>query len=356
MIKRNIYSAIKKHQSAKEMTVLVGPRQIGKTTLLKLLQKDLEKSGTQTFFLNLDYEPDMRYVTSQQNLLAKIELEFGNRQGYVFIDEIQRKENAGVFLKGIYDLGLPYKFIVSGSGSLELKEKIQESLAGRKRLFEIYPVSFEEFINYKTGYKYTHQLVQYLKIEKDKRDRFFTEYMNFGGYPRIITESGQSEKNNLMNEIFRSYVERDIVYLLNIGRTDAFVNLVKILAANIGQIVNYSAIAARLNISLQTLKKYIWYLEKTFILNLLTPFYQNYKKEITKSPNLYFNDLGMLNYALGKFGFYDETRLQILTRCSFFHMRFYFLRSHQYRSVINEMDKHYHSNNNDRVCGRSISE
>jgi len=310
MIQRNIYSAIKKHQSAKEITVLVGPRQVGKTTLLKLLQKDLEKTGERTIFLNLDYEPDMRYVTSQQNLLAKIELEFGNRQGYVFIDEIQRKENAGVFLKGIYDLGLPYKFIVSGSGSLELKEKIQESLAGRKRLFEIYPVSFEEFINYKTGYKYTHQLIQYLKIEKDKRDRFFSEYLNFGGYPRIITESGQAEKNQLMNEIFRSYVERDIVYLLNIGRTDAFINLVKILAANIGQIVNYSAIAARLNISLQTLKKYIWYLEKTFIVNLLTPFHQNYKKEITKSPNLYFNDLGMLNYALGKFGFYDEIQEQ----------------------------------------------
>ena len=278
MIKRDIYLSLKRHLSAKEITILVGPRQIGKTTLLKLLQKDLEKSGKQTCFLNLDFEPDMRHVKSQQNLLAKIELEFGGRQGFVFIDEIQRQDNAGVFLKGIYDLDLPYKFIVSGSGSLELKEKIQESLTGRKRLFEIYPVSFKEFVNYKTGYKYVDQLVSYLKIEQDSRERLFTEYMNFGGYPRVITESSGTEKNLLMNEIFRSYVERDIVYLLNIHRTDAFINLVKILAANIGKIINYSAIAARLNISLPTLKKYIWYLEKTFIINQLTPFYQNYKK------------------------------------------------------------------------------
>lgn len=310
MIKRNIFTVLKHHLSAKEMTVLVGPRQVGKTTLLKLLQKDLEKSGKQTLFLNLDYEPDSHYITTQQNLLAKIELEFGNSEGYVFIDEIQRKKNAGLFLKGMYDLGLSCKFIISGSGSLELKEKIHESLAGRKRLFEIYPVSFEEFVNYRTGYKYTKKIVQYFNIERDEGNRFLREYMNFGGYPRIITESKKDEKIQLMNDIFRSYVERDIVYLLNIDRIDAFTNLVKILAANIGQIINYSSIAARLNISLPTLKKYIWYLEKTFIIKLLTPYHKNYKKEITKSPLIYFNDLGFLNYALGKFGFYTEIKNQ----------------------------------------------
>ncbi len=302
MIKRDIYESIKNHLTAREITVLVGARQVGKTTLLKLLEKELKQSGSRTLFLNLDYEPHLSYVTSQQQLLAKIELEFGSEKGYVIIDEIQRKENAGIFLKGIYDLDVPYKFIVSGSGSLELKEKIQESLAGRKRLFEIYPVSFREFINYKTDYKYENKLASYFSIEKGARDRLFEEYINFGGYPRIIIEPLQDEKNQIINEIFRSYVERDIVYLLNIGRTDAFVNLVKILAADAGKLLNYASVASRLHISMQTLKKYIWYLEKTFVVNLMTPYHCNYKKEISKSPQVYFNDLGMLNYSRGTYG------------------------------------------------------
>lgn len=305
MIRRDIYRSLKEHHTAREITILVGARQVGKTTLLKLLEKDLKQEGLRTFYLNLDYEPHMRYVSSQQNLIAKIELEFGDHAGYVFIDEIQRKENAGVFLKGIYDLERPYKFIVSGSGSLELKEKIQESLAGRKRLFQIEPVSFHEFINYKTAYKYEKELDRYLELEVEERERYFQEYMNFGGYPRIITESIQQEKSLLINEIFRSYVERDIVYLLNIGRTDAFVNLMKMLALDIGRLINYSSLASKLNISLQTLKKYLWFLEKTFIINVLTPFHRNAKKEIIKSPHVYFNDLGMLNYARGTYARFE---------------------------------------------------
>ena len=95
-------------------------------------------------------------------------MELGKERGYVFIDEIQQKENAGLFLKGLFDLKLPYKFIVSGSGSLELKEKIHESLVGRKRLFELTKITFDEFVHHKTGYKYKGNLAEFLAIEKDK--------------------------------------------------------------------------------------------------------------------------------------------------------------------------------------------
>ncbi len=90
--------------------------------------------------------------------IRKLELDLGKRGGFVFIDEIQRKEDAGRFLKGLHDLKMPYKFIVSGSGSLELKEKIHESLVGRKRLFELATLTFEEFVNFKTSYKYSDNL------------------------------------------------------------------------------------------------------------------------------------------------------------------------------------------------------
>ena len=137
MIKRKLFEKIKEHIiNQKEITFIVGPRQSGKTTLMLLLKKHIEEKGGRTLFLNLDIETHKEFVTSQEKLIRKIELEIGKNKGFVFIDEIQRKENAGLFLKGIYDLNLPWKFIVSGSGSVDLKEKIKESLAGRKRKYK----------------------------------------------------------------------------------------------------------------------------------------------------------------------------------------------------------------------------
>jgi len=165
MIKRELFNELKAHLVQKEMTFIVGPRQAGKTTLMFLLKDDLEKNGQKTVVLNLDIEADRQHFTTQENLINKIRLEIGAK-GYVFLDEIQRKENAGLFLKGIYDMNLPYKFIVSGSGSVELKEQIHESLAGRKRIFELHTVSFREFINFRTEYRYENKLHDFLKIEK----------------------------------------------------------------------------------------------------------------------------------------------------------------------------------------------
>ena len=133
MVKRKLQNELIKHLSKPEITLITGPRQAGKTTLLLWLKKSLEEEKNNTVFFNLDIESDKQFFTSQADLLKKIQLETSKKKTYVFIDEIQRKENAGLFLKGIYDMNLPYKFIITGSGSLELKEKIHESLAGRKR-------------------------------------------------------------------------------------------------------------------------------------------------------------------------------------------------------------------------------
>jgi len=303
MIKRNLYSELKQHLTAREMTLVVGPRQSGKTTLLRLLAKELEKTDKNVLFLNLDVEADAHHFQSQQHLIRKIELEFGSaREGFVFIDEIQRKENAGIFLKGLYDQMLPYKFIVSGSGSLELKEKIQESLAGRKRLFELSPVTFDEFVHYQTEYKYADNFSQFVKIERERLNFLLIEYMNFGGYPRIVTESDAREKYLLIDEIFRSYVEKDLVYLLHIDRPEVYRQLIRLLANQTGKLVNFSKLAANLNVSLPTVKKYIWFAQKTFIIDMITPFARNFKKEITRSPMTYFWDLGLCLFSLGRFG------------------------------------------------------
>ncbi|HDL78826.1 MAG TPA: ATP-binding protein [Bacteroidetes bacterium] len=215
---------------------------------------------------------------------------------------MQRKENAGLFLKGVYDLNLPYKLIISGSGSLELKANIQESLTGRKRLFRLFPVSFEEFLQYHTEYKYEDRLPEFLAVEGEHVRFLLEEYLQFGGYPRIVTEARLDEKKLLMDEIFHSYLEKDIVYLLKVDRPEIFVHLIRLLAVHSGKLVNYSHLASSLGIAVRTLKKYLWYAENTFIIQMVTPFYRNIKKEITKSPTVYFVDLGLRNFALGRFG------------------------------------------------------
>jgi len=302
MIKRSMFPELKSHLSKKEISFIVGPRQAGKTTLMLILKERLEKDGKKTLFFNLDIESDKEYFVSQAKLLKKIELELGKKQGFVFIDEIQRKADAGIFLKGIYDMNTPYKFIVSGSGSVELKEKIHESLAGRKRLFELSTLSFEEFVNFKTEYKYESKLSDFFAVENDKTYLLLEEYLNFGGYPRVALEDELSEKLKIINEIYQSYIERDISYLLKVKKTDAFSNLVKIISSQIGKLTNYAELSSTLGIAHKTLKEYLWYMEKTFIIHKVAPYFSNVRKEITKSPTFYFYDLGLRNFALGSFG------------------------------------------------------
>lgn len=320
IIQRYLYDEVKKHLKAKEISIIVGPRQVGKTTLMMELLNSLKKEGEKVLFLNLDYEADKRFFESQDLLLSKIKLEIGT-DGNVFIDEIQRKENAGIFLKGIYDLNLPYKFIVSGSGSLELKEKIQESLSGRKRLFELLPVTFKEFVNYKTEYRYVNQLESYFELENKKTEILVNEYLSFGGYPRVVTENNLEEKIKIIDEIFRSYIDKDIVNLLNIDRPDAFSLLIKILASQTGKLINYSNLSTVIGISTATLKKYLYFAEKTYIIQTISPYSRNSLKELTKSKTVYFYDHGLRNFSnscfmplqnLNELGFVFQNFIKIL--------------------------------------------
>jgi predicted AAA+ superfamily ATPase len=262
----------------------------------------LEKRGDKTVFLNLDFESDKIHFSSQNALVKKLKLELGADSGYVFIDEIQRKEDAGLFLKGIYDLDLKYKFIVSGSGSLELKEKIHESLAGRKRLFELNTLSFEEFADYMTAYRYEGSLAEFFNIEKIRAKALLDDYMNFGGYPRVVLEDKLKDKMMLMDEIYRSYIEKDISYLLKVDKPEAFDKMIKLLSSQVSGLLNFSELASNSGISVPTLKNYLWYAEKTFVITQITPYFSNRLKEITKSPVAYFTDLGMRNYMIGLFG------------------------------------------------------
>ncbi len=302
MIKREIEKRLNESLKNKEITILIGPRQIGKTTVLQKIETEFRRKGAQVLFFNLDIESDAKFFESQETLLNRIQLEFGTNEGYVFIDEIQQKENAGRFMKGLYDMNLPYKFVVTGSGSLELKEKIGEALTGRKELIEMRPISFFEFVDYRTQYRYTNRLIQYCQLEQDKLELFLNEYITFGGYPKVVISDSIQRKKEVMNEIFTSYIMKDITALLRVRTPDKFTKMIQLLAVLDGQLLNYSQLALEVGVSLDTLKNYLWYAQQTFVIELVKPYFTNAKKELTKSPTIYFHDLGMCNFGRGRYG------------------------------------------------------
>lgn len=302
IIKRKLFSLIKDHLRQKEITLITGPRQAGKTTLMKQLEEGLKMEGKKTLFLDLDSEQDRPFFNSQSRLIQRIQYEIGKMHGYVFIDEIQRKEDAGLFLKGIYDRDLPYKFIVSGSGSLELKEKIHESLAGRKRIFELSTLSFEEFVNFKTNYQYELKLPDFFDVYKERSKEYLEEYLNFGGYPKVVLAQTWKVKKAVIEDIYQSFLEKDISILLRIQKTESLTNLVRIIASQTGSLVNIAELSNTLGLAIPTVKNYLWYLERTFIIKRVTPYFRNIRKEITKASTYYFVDLGLRNYATNQFG------------------------------------------------------
>ena len=308
MIKRKILALLETHLSSDQMSIIIGPRQVGKTYLMDVLRQKLEAKGQKTVWLNLDNEEDRKKFTSQADIISFLELSVGKRKSYIFIDEIQRKKDAGLFLKGIFDMNLPYKFIVSGSGSLELKAQIPESMAGRKQLFYVKPVSFAEFVNHRTDYQYDDRLQQFLALEEKRASRLLSEYMAFGGYPRIVLAETAALKQSQMQELYRSYIDRDIRDLLNLEKTDAFTDLLKIISSQIGSLVNVTGLASATNLDVKTINKYLWYLEQTFIIRKVTPYFRSPGSEITKMPIYYFVDVGFRNWLLGLFGLSEIPR------------------------------------------------
>lgn len=302
IIHRQVIEDLREDLHRPEIAFLIGPRQAGKTTLMRLIQDELDNAGRKTLFLSLDYEQDRGFFATQQDLLQKIELEIGKGPGFVFIDEIGRREDAGIFLKGLQDMGLPYKFIVSGSGSVDLKARVRESMLGRKRLYEIFPLSLREFVDFKTNYRYSDRLPDFFALEHARTEKLLLEYMNFGGYPRVVLETQVRDKIREMDEIYQGYITRDIAYLLKLEKIEAYSQLIKTLADQAGKIINYSELSSTLGIALPTVKNYCWYAEETYILQRISPFFRNVRSEISKAPTVCFHDLGLRNFSLGIFG------------------------------------------------------
>ena len=310
LVQREIFQNIVNHLDAKEITLIIGPRQVGKTTLLSQLTDHLLRQGyseSRVLSFNLDVITDRRLFENQTEFIKFLKERIGKEKIFVFVDEAQRVENAGIFFKGIYDLDLPMKFVLTGSSALEIKSKIHEPLTGRKRIFYLYPLSFHEYVSVKDfpaakriGEK------EFSSYTKERIAEYLSRFLVWGGYPKIALEENIESKEQFLKEIYSSYIERDIIGFFEIKNTTAFTNLVAMLASQIGQLVNTQELSNSLNVERKTVEKYLEILEKTFVIERITPFFRNVRKELTKMPKVYFLDAGLRNFALADLKTFNE--------------------------------------------------
>ncbi|MEK7482550.1 MAG: ATP-binding protein [Patescibacteria group bacterium] len=306
-IKRQMQDKIADHLEKEEMTIILGPRQVGKTVLLQQLKDWLIKSKNikleNVFYFNLDILRDWEAVRDQTQFIDFIKSRSGKQKIYVFVDEAQRVENPGLFYKGIYDSQLNAKFILTGSASLYFASQVKESMAGRKRIFYLRPFSFEEYIFVKNT-ALARLLKNQIKISAvDQRElqKLMEDYLIWGGYPRVVLSSDPDDKKNILSDIYSSYIERDIVGFLKIPDKAKFNKLTRLLAGQIGQLVNVGELASIAEVDRRTVLRYFTALEETYIIFQLTPYYHNPRQEIIKNPKIYFLDNGLRNYLLDNF-------------------------------------------------------
>lgn len=314
-IEREILSDILHWLDRNKILLLKGSRQVGKTTLLKKIRRRLETEGKKTVYFSIDQELSNPVFQNSKNLFQFLKSQFSGisekKKLYVFLDEFQYLPSPGIFLKTLFDESRDlFQIIVSGSSSLEITQNA-EFLTGRKIEFHLYPFHFREFLSYKTGLKFPPPF--HLKNFKKLKEFYTTyqaylneplrEFITFGGYPEVVTTDGFEDKTLLLKEIVQTYIEKDIIAFLGIENVTAFRNLLKILADQIGSLVNRSEISSTIHLSMETLKKYLEILEGTYVLDFVRPFFSNIRKELSKMPKVYLSDFGIRNVVLNKLSF-----------------------------------------------------
>lgn len=304
-VQRKIFSKIFKHLKKKEITIIIGPRQVGKTVMLKELQNALIVKNKvkidSIFYFNLDIVSDRALFEDQSEFINFIKQRSQKQKIYLFIDEAQKVKNPGTFFKGVYDSDLNAKLILTGSSTLEIRSKIHESLTGRKRMFHLLPFVFSEILDYKKPQ--LAQLIRNKKVNKyDQQNilKIFEDYCIWGGYPQVVLAKEVSEKQEYLKEIFSSYIEKDVIGFLRIENENNVIKLVKLLAGQIGNLINTSELSTLVATDRYTIDRYLNILTKTFITYSLLPFYINPRQEIIKANKIYFIDNGLRNLGLEK--------------------------------------------------------
>ncbi len=278
MIARKLENTIKSHLGTGKAVIIIGPRQVGKTTLLQCISENLTEKA---LFINCD-EPDMRAILFEKTS-SELKSLIGKHK-LIIIDEAQRVKNIGLSLKLIVDQLKSVQLIVSGSSALELVNEINEPLTGRKWEFIMYPVSMEELIGH-TSF-----------IEQN---RLLTTRLIYGMYPDVINHPG-SEKEILKN-LTDSYLYKDLFSFKDVRKPEVIEKILQALSLQIGSEVSYNEIADLVRSDPQTVTRYIDLLEKTMVVYRLPSFSRNLRNELKKSRKIYFYDNGVRNAIIANF-------------------------------------------------------
>ncbi|MBL7072663.1 MAG: ATP-binding protein [Candidatus Omnitrophica bacterium] len=317
LVERDIFTDIIKWISRKEAIILVGSRQVGKTSLLYLLIRHLVKKmnipSEDIFYLDLERMEALEVVNAGVESIINYISEQSptDTKKYVFIDEIQYLDNPSNILKILVDhYSDRIKIFATGSSALTIKKKFQDSLVGRKITFEIFSLNFKEFLVFKKE-KRLKEIIEkneslnivksISEISHNKLSNYYFEYSLFGGYPAIVLIDGYAEKRKYLDDIHISYVRKDINTIFSLENVTAFNKVIKLLALNIGNLVNIQEISKEVGIARQTIEKYFFILENTYICRFVQPYFTNKKKEIVKMPKVYFYDTGLRNRIINDF-------------------------------------------------------
>lgn len=278
MLARTIQKNIENTLFKGKVVIIYGARQVGKTTLVKEIQK---KYAEDSRYLNCD-EPDIKSALEGKTS-TEIKSFLGGKK-LIILDEAQRIKNIGLTLKLVVDNFPNTQVIATGSSSFELSNKISESLTGRKYEFFLYPFSLEEL------------KIIYSEIEIK---RLMEERIIFGLYPEIVL--GEDEKQKKIKNLARSYSYKDILQYQNIKNPEILEKLLQALALQIGNEVSYNELSALVGVSKNTVEGYLRILEQAFIIFRIGPFSRNLRNELKKLRKIYFYDTGIRNALINNF-------------------------------------------------------
>ncbi|OGI25654.1 MAG: hypothetical protein A3J76_01610 [Candidatus Moranbacteria bacterium RBG_13_45_13] len=297
-IERNLYKTVKKYLSSPENIVVTGMRRTGKTYFLRYIFDRIDSKNK--LFLDLENPVSRKYFEEENydrivDNLAVLGLD-PKKQGYIFLDEIQLVKNLPTFVKYIHDHHR-MKFFLSGSASFYLKKIFSESLAGRKYLFELHPLDFAEFLRFKRAkIKIPGSGVKITKAQFETINRYFEEYVQFGGFPAVVLKDSADEKKMMLDDIFSSYFQLEVQGLGDFRKINVVRDLILLLAQRSGSRLDIQKLSRELGVTRVTIGEYLSFLEGTYFIKLIRPFSRNKDTEIRKMPKFYLCDSGMANH------------------------------------------------------------
>ncbi|MBN2066518.1 MAG: ATP-binding protein, partial [Candidatus Thermoplasmatota archaeon] len=274
-VKRDIKSKFDKISNSYNMVAVVGARQAGKTTFLK---KQIENKNASYILFD---DPDARSLFEED--IKKFERQFISSYNIAVLDEVQYCKDAGRKLKYLVDSD--HKLWITSSSEIILSKEILSFLVGRVSIIKLFPFSFKEFLVARTQKELTTKIL----------DRMIWEHATYGGYPKVVLTDDVEIKKTILSDLYDTMLLKDVARTFSIDDIRSLEEFSKYLAFSIGDILSYDTISSNLNMSFQTVKKYLDAMEKSYLIYRVLPYFTNKKKEIIKQPKLYFVDTGLRN-------------------------------------------------------------